>query len=89
MLGTVEVEDEFPETAALIGRVKIRRFPVGQGHAGFCVLENILDVLVTGHQAFLTGRALQNIAETTLNNLTQFEETGHCDNAVLYEEIMG
>ncbi len=47
------------------------------------------NVLVTGHQAFLTGRALGNIAETTLQNLTQFEETGHCDNAVLYEQIRG
>lgn len=47
------------------------------------------NVLVTGHQAFLTGRALNNIAETTLQNLTQFAETGHCENAVLYQEIMG
>ncbi len=47
------------------------------------------NVLVTGHQAFLTGRALGNIAETTLQNLTQFAETGRCDNAVLYEQIRG
>jgi D-lactate dehydrogenase len=47
------------------------------------------NVLVTGHQAFLTERALGNIAETTLQNLTQLEETGHCDNVVLFEEVKG
>ena len=47
------------------------------------------NVLVTGHQAFLTQRALGNIAETTLKNLSQFEETGQCDNVVLFEEVKG
>jgi len=40
------------------------------------------NVLVTGHQAFLSDRALGNIAETTLTNLSQFEKSGRCDNAV-------
>lgn len=38
------------------------------------------NVLITGHQAFLTNEALSNIAETTINNLTQFRKTGHSQN---------
>ena len=30
------------------------------------------NVLVTSHQAFLTEEALENIAETTVNNIVQF-----------------
>lgn len=40
------------------------------------------NVVVTGHQAFFTREAMQNIAETTLQNLTEFEETGRCRNSV-------
>jgi D-lactate dehydrogenase len=32
------------------------------------------NVLVTGHQGFFTKEALQNIAETTLSNITAFEQ---------------
>jgi D-lactate dehydrogenase len=32
------------------------------------------NVLVTGHQAFFTRNALTNIADTTLGNLTDFEQ---------------
>jgi lactate dehydrogenase-like 2-hydroxyacid dehydrogenase len=31
------------------------------------------NVIITGHQAFFTAEALQNIAETTLANITAFE----------------
>ncbi|MCL4262024.1 MAG: 2-hydroxyacid dehydrogenase [Anaerolineae bacterium] len=47
------------------------------------------NVLVTGHQAFLTDRALRNIAETTLQNLTDLAETGHCENLVLLKQVTG
>jgi D-lactate dehydrogenase len=40
------------------------------------------NVLITGHQAFLTSEALRNIADTTVANLTEFEETGACRNSV-------
>lgn len=40
------------------------------------------NVLVTSHMAFLTDHALRNIAETTLGNFTEFEQTGTCANAV-------
>ncbi|MEO0531238.1 MAG: 2-hydroxyacid dehydrogenase [Planctomycetota bacterium] len=40
------------------------------------------NVLVTGHQGFFTHEALTCIAETTLANLTELEETGECENAV-------
>jgi len=40
------------------------------------------NVLITSHQAFFTKEALQAIAETTIQNLTEFEETGACANEV-------
>ncbi len=49
----------------------------------FARLTTFPNVLVTGHQAFLTDKALGNIAETTLSNFAQFEATGHCDHEVL------
>lgn len=43
------------------------------------------NVIVTSHQAFLTEDALNNIAETTVNNiLTYFKEDGLCDNELCY-----
>jgi D-lactate dehydrogenase len=36
------------------------------------------NVLITGHQAFLTREALQNIATTTINNLDCFQEKNAC-----------
>ena len=40
------------------------------------------NVIVSSHQAFLTEDALLNIAETTVNNLISFFESGKCDNEV-------
>ena len=40
------------------------------------------NVIVTSHQAFLTEEALENIAETTVGNLTDFFEKGHCENEI-------
>ncbi|QTE69723.1 2-hydroxyacid dehydrogenase [Clostridiales bacterium] len=43
------------------------------------------NVIVTSHQAFLTEEALNNIAETTVNNiLSCFEKDGACDNELCY-----
>ena len=43
------------------------------------------NVIVTSHQAFLTEDALNNIAETTVNNiLSYFENDGLCDNELCY-----
>lgn len=39
------------------------------------------NVLITGHQAFFTRNAMDNIAATTIANLTEFEATGRCTNA--------
>lgn len=38
----------------------------------FARLLTFPNVLITGHQGFFTAEALQNIAETTLANLTAF-----------------
>ena len=43
------------------------------------------NVIVTSHQAFLTEEALNNIADTTVNNiLSCFEKDGMCDNELCY-----
>lgn len=42
------------------------------------------NVIVTSHQAFLTAEALNNIAETTLNNLEEFSREGACGNELCY-----
>ena len=43
------------------------------------------NVIVTSHQAFLTEEALNNIAETTVNNiLSFFKNGGICDNELCY-----
>ncbi len=42
------------------------------------------NVIVSSHQAFLTAEALENIAETTVKNLTELEELGECKNELCY-----
>ncbi len=42
------------------------------------------NVIVTSHQAFLTEEALDNIAETTIENLITFFGTGECANELCY-----
>ena len=40
------------------------------------------NVIITGHQAFFTEDALENIAETTLANITSFDRSKVCDNQI-------
>lgn len=42
------------------------------------------NVIVTSHQAFLTEEALENIAETTINNLHDHFTKGQCPNELCY-----
>ena len=42
------------------------------------------NVILTSHQAFLTAEALENIAETTLENLRKLEAEGFCENELCY-----
>ena len=43
------------------------------------------NVIVTSHQAFLTEEALNNIAQTTMNNITTFfRNDGACENELCY-----
>ena len=49
------------------------------------VFERLLtfpNVIITGHQAFFTAEALQNIAETTLSNITAIADGQSCSNEV-------
>ncbi len=55
----------------------------------FSRLLTLPNVLVTGHQAFLTDRALEAIAETTMGNFTEFEQTGSCGNALTHDQVKG
>ncbi len=43
------------------------------------------NVIVSSHQAFLTEEALENIAETTLENLLALARDGECPNEVCYK----
>ena len=43
------------------------------------------NVIVTSHQAFLTEEALENIAETTVNNLMELEEKGQSSNELCFK----
>jgi D-lactate dehydrogenase len=52
----------------------------------FSRLLTLPNVLVTGHQAFLTDRALLNIAEVTLQNFSEFEGSGHVATALTLSE---
>jgi len=38
--------------------------------------------MITSHQAFFTKEALENIARTTLGNITEFAGAGTCVNQV-------
>jgi D-lactate dehydrogenase len=48
----------------------------------FARLLTFPNVIVTGHQAFLTDDALQHIARTTIDNIVEFATTGTCRNLV-------
>ncbi len=48
----------------------------------FMRLTTFPNVLVTGHQAFFTHEAMENIAKTTLSNLSDFEAGRACPNVV-------
>jgi D-lactate dehydrogenase len=48
----------------------------------FARLLTFPNVIVTGHQAFLTTRALRNIAETTMQSLQEFSKGLPCSNLV-------
>ena len=53
----------------------------------FARLMTFPNVIITGHQAFLTTNALQNIAETTLSNNSLLESGKPCANTVLAEVV--
>ncbi len=42
------------------------------------------NVIVTSHQAFLTEEALENIAETTVRNISEFFTNGTCENELCW-----
>ncbi|MGH8638843.1 MAG: 2-hydroxyacid dehydrogenase [Burkholderiales bacterium] len=53
----------------------------------FARLLTFPNVLITGHQAFFTKEAVQNIAETTLANITAFEQGQPLANEVTLELV--
>ncbi|MSS72774.1 MAG: 2-hydroxyacid dehydrogenase [Candidatus Latescibacteria bacterium] len=53
----------------------------------FARLLTFPNVVVTGHQAFFTRNALEHIAETTLANITDFEQGRPCVNQVSVDRL--
>jgi len=49
----------------------------------FVRLQTFPNVLITSHQAFFTTEAIDNIRDTTFDNLIQIEDTGTCANIVI------
>ena len=48
----------------------------------FARLLTFPNVMITGHQGFFTREALENIAATTIANVSEFAATGECANRV-------
>jgi len=46
------------------------------------------NVIITGHQAFFTKNALKNIAETTINNITDIEQGRSCPNELDLQRLV-
>jgi D-lactate dehydrogenase len=51
----------------------------------FQLLQSFPNVMITAHQAFFTRNALENIATTTLSNITEFEQGQPLKNEVVYQ----
>ena len=43
------------------------------------------NVIVTSHQAFLTEEALDNIAQTTVENIVKLTKNGQCENELCHK----
>ena len=53
----------------------------------FSRLTTFPNVLISGHQAFFTREALQNIAETTLQNISDIASKGNCENEISFDRL--
>ncbi len=53
----------------------------------FARLQTLPNVIITGHQAYFTNEALQNIAQTTIENITQIITRGCCKNALTCDRV--
>ncbi|MEO0373744.1 MAG: 2-hydroxyacid dehydrogenase [Cyanobacteria bacterium P01_A01_bin.17] len=51
----------------------------------FQLLQSFPNVVVTAHQAFFTREALQNIAKTTIGNVSDFESGRPCANQIKHQ----
>ena len=54
----------------------------------FARLLTFPNVIVTGHQAYFTREALRNIADTTLANISDFEQGRACSNIILADRVI-
>ncbi|MDD2834416.1 MAG: 2-hydroxyacid dehydrogenase [Methylotenera sp.] len=54
----------------------------------FARLLTFPNVVITGHQAFFTEDAMQEIAKVTIENITAFEQTGNVPHAVSVERLV-
>lgn len=54
----------------------------------FARLLTFPNVIITGHQGFFTEEALADITQTTMDNLSEFERSGKCVNAVTSARVV-
>lgn len=54
----------------------------------FQLLQSYSNVVITAHQAFFTRNAVEAIANTTLQNITDVEQNGSCANEVKAEMVI-
>jgi D-lactate dehydrogenase len=54
----------------------------------FARLLTFPNVIITGHQGFFTEEALADITQTTMDNLSEFERSGKCINAVTSARVV-
>lgn len=55
----------------------------------FVRLQTFPNVLITGHQAFFTREAVDNIAQTTLENICEYSQKGASKNEVRHQSVLG
>lgn len=76
--------DVYEEEADLFFEDLSDRFIADDAFARLLTFPN---VVITGHQAFFTAEAMLNIAETTIANISAFEETGRALHEISVEKI--
>ena len=88
ILNSIYTEGSLTKAAEVVGITQpavsnaLSRLRVKFNDDLFLKLKSYDNVLITGHQAFLTNEALKGITDTTIENLNSWEENGFSVNEV-------